>query len=247
MVRFVDDDQQRLSTPIERRHDTTTVSPLLNEDRTFHGRISPELDVMNDAECVVLTTTEPKALAKTIDTSPIHLPADQVNDGHHSTRHPTLVQRSRYFLRSIGLGIISFKLTSRKHRHEGKKVVINISVWVALSRCGVHIAPLLATITLLWFNIHGFFIGASLAGPQSCSDDVKLALLQFAAKAHELLIIASTATAVFHVIRDQLLFGERVPLGLLSSGISFSQPGYFWYAYPVHQRKSLTLNCNQVS
>jgi hypothetical protein len=61
------------------------------------------------------------------------------------------------------------------------------------------------------------------------ADDAKFQVLQFAAKAHELLIIASTASVVFHMLRSELLFGNGIPLGLLASGFSFSELSFFWY------------------
>ena len=204
LITEITDDDQHLSIPAEPRHGIITV-PALDRDRN-----APAFILTNDTEHILLNTAMPDALVSHDNASSAHLPADRVNIRHDPMRLPTLMQKSRYFLRSIGLRIISFEIPSRKHKPEDKKVVINMSVWVALSRCGVHIIPLLGTITLLWFNVHGFFIGASLAGPRSWSNSVKLEFLQFAAKAHELLIMASTATVVFHVIRNQVLFGQSV-------------------------------------
>jgi hypothetical protein len=73
----------------------------------------------------------------------------------------------------------------------------------------------------------GLFIGFHLSGPVSIGDDIKLDLLQFIAKAHEILIVASLGIVVFNTIRHQLLFGGGVPLGLVGSGFSFSQLGFF--------------------
>jgi hypothetical protein len=121
-----------------------------------------------------------------------------------------------YFLRAFGLGAILAKLF-RPQRHlkhvECKKVIIDQSLWVVLARCCVHIIPVLASITLITPNFVGYYMGAQLTGPSFLSDDVKLRLLQFVAKIHELLIIASTSTVVFSLLRHQLLFGSGYHLG----------------------------------
>jgi hypothetical protein len=73
----------------------------------------------------------------------------------------------------------------------------------------------------------GLFIGSQISGPVSISDDIKLDLLQFIAKGHEILIVSSLGIVVFDTIRHQLLFGGGIPLGLVGSGFSFSQLGFF--------------------
>lgn len=154
----------------------------------------------------------------------------------------------RYFLRSVGLGVLSAS-HSRRHtsrRPEEKKVVIETSFWIALARCCVHIIPVTGSIILLWFNFYGYYIGSQLSGPGWISDDVKFHLLQFAAKGHELSIIASIATIVFSILRYQLLFGSGIPLGLIGSGKSFSELGYFWYVR-FSISKSTWLSLAQVS
>lgn len=130
--------------------------------------------------------------------------------------------RFKHLLRGIGLGFFTASSPSATYQEE-KKVVIEISKWVALVPCCVHILPVAASIILIWLNI----MGSQLTGPSSLSDDVKLHL-QFVAKAHELTIIASTASIVFSIVRYQLLFGSGIPLGLIGSGMSFAGFSYFW-------------------
>jgi hypothetical protein len=153
-----------------------------------------------------------------------------LNNAPHKHIENNWLTTSRYFLRSIGLGVLStFQFRRRiSGRIEQKKVVIETSVWPALARCCVHILPVLGSVVLFWFNFYGYYIGSQLAGPDRISDDVKLHLLQFVAKAHELLIISSTTTMVFSLLRNQLLFGSGIPLGLIGSGMSFSGISYFW-------------------
>ncbi|RMZ75821.1 hypothetical protein DV737_g5127, partial [Chaetothyriales sp. CBS 132003] len=52
--------------------------------------------------------------------------------------------------------------------------------------------------------------------------------LQLAAKAQELCIVASLAFIVQHSVRNELLFGDGLPLGLIGSGLSFSSLGFFF-------------------
>jgi hypothetical protein len=108
------------------------------------------------------------------------------------------------------------------------EVAVSSSPWQAIRQVLIHIIPVLATIVLVWLNARGYFIGAQLAGPSSLSDDLKLHLLQFAAKLHELFIISSMATILYSVLRHHLL-GNGVPLGALGSGQSFTSLGYFMY------------------
>ncbi|RSL74071.1 hypothetical protein CEP51_011664 [Fusarium floridanum] len=101
------------------------------------------------------------------------------------------------------------------------------SFWLALARCTIHIIPALVSIGLVILNCRGYFIGNELEGPMN-QDDMKLGLLQVAAKVQELLIVASVGSVIFHIIRSELVFGEGIPLGLLTSGWNFSQIQYFW-------------------
>ncbi|KAK5653800.1 hypothetical protein OQA88_7958 [Cercophora sp. LCS_1] len=58
------------------------------------------------------------------------------------------------------------------------------------------------------------------------SDEV-LAALQFAAKIHECLIIASISNILYHRIRFLLLQGDGVPLGLMTTPFQLNNPLYF--------------------
>lgn len=80
---------------------------------------------------------------------------------------------------------------------------------------------------MLYINIKGYRIGAQVIGMYGESS-ISIALLQLTAKMHELSIIASLATTLFDILRFELLYGCGVPLGLLGSGITFTQISYFW-------------------
>jgi hypothetical protein len=137
-----------------------------------------------------------------------------------------------YFLRATRLDVVSTLLDSDPLGVEEKKVIVQRSLWVSVSRCCVHFPPLAGTFVLLWYNFWGWFIGVQLPGDSFISDTVKFQGLQFASKAHELFIVASTAQAVFHLIRDQLLGGSGIPLGLIVSGFTFTELSFFWYVRP---------------
>ncbi|KAL6359106.1 hypothetical protein LRP88_09306 [Fusarium phalaenopsidis] len=83
------------------------------------------------------------------------------------------------------------------------------------------------SIALITLNCIGFFTGDELLGLEG-QGELKLGLLQVAAKHQELLIVASVGSVIFHLIRSELVFGDGMILGLLVSGFSFSQPSYFW-------------------
>ncbi|KAK3994420.1 hypothetical protein QBC44DRAFT_348974 [Cladorrhinum sp. PSN332] len=112
---------------------------------------------------------------------------------------------------------------------ESPKILIRKSRWAAFARCAVHLLPAAVSIGLVFINIRGYFIGIRLHGLGG-SDSFGMALLQVAAKTQELLVVASMATIIFHVMRARLFSDDGVPLGLLASGWSFQRFGYFWSA-----------------
>ena len=86
-------------------------------------------------------------------------------------------------------------------------------------------------------NLHGIYIGQDFAGPNK-SETLNLLLLQIAAKVHELMIQASLGAIVFNAVRYELLFGDGLPLGLIGSGLAFTQIEFFirkeFYAAAKH-------------
>ena len=65
-------------------------------------------------------------------------------------------------LRNTGLGAFSDLnawVRGRRHRVEQKKIVISTSRWTALSRCGVHVLPVLVSIAIIAVNVLQVFIG----------------------------------------------------------------------------------------
>jgi hypothetical protein len=119
-----------------------------------------------------------------------------------------------------------------------KSFVIKTSFWLALSRCAAHLLPTLFSIVILTMNLKGYYIGEQFASLIR-SETINLALLQTAAKVQELLIVASLATIILHITREELLYGSGLAIGLVGSGLAFSQIGYFffqknsWAAYTI--------------
>ncbi|KAF5008354.1 hypothetical protein FDECE_5397 [Fusarium decemcellulare] len=128
-------------------------------------------------------------------------------------------------LRIHGLAALTFR--RRINKEEQPKVLLRSSLWVALARCTIHIIPAFVSIGLVIINWRGYFIGNELQGSKN-QDDMKMGLLQVAAKTQELLIVASVGSIIFHILRSELVFGEGIPLGLLASGWNFAQIQYFW-------------------
>jgi hypothetical protein len=111
--------------------------------------------------------------------------------------------------------------------HETKKVVVTESKAIALRRCILHLIPILTSVAILTINLHGHYIGRDFPGTIK-SETINIMLLQMAAKVHELVIVASLGLIVLHIVRHELLFGDGLPLGLVGSGLTFSNFEFFF-------------------
>lgn len=60
------------------------------------------------------------------------------------------------------------------------------------------------------------------------SETINLMLLQLAAKAHEICIVSSLSIIVLQLVRNELLFGDGLPLGLIGSGLTFNNLAFFF-------------------
>ncbi|CVL12367.1 uncharacterized protein FPRN_07121 [Fusarium proliferatum] len=145
----------------------------------------------------------------------------------------TLTSRCLSYIRSSSFSTLFRMLGLKKvtflgsNDPEPPKVLMDSSRSRAIARCAIHIIPAFLSIALITLNCVGFFAGNELQGLKD-EDELKLGLLQVAAKLQELLIVASVGSIIFHLIRSELVFGDGMVLGLLVSGFSFSQPSYFW-------------------
>ncbi|KAL2213002.1 hypothetical protein CC79DRAFT_1374479 [Sarocladium strictum] len=128
----------------------------------------------------------------------------------------------RPFSRSIGLAFLTLDTGA-----EGPKTVLTKSWRTSLARCGVHLLPAAVSMVIIIINLCNVYIGPKMDGP-SGQNSVKEAVLQVCAKVHELLVVGSLASIIFHVLRGNLLHRSGVPLGLLGSGFAFSQLSFFW-------------------
>jgi hypothetical protein len=112
-------------------------------------------------------------------------------------------------------------------KEEPKKVIVSESSSTALRRCTYHFAPIMVTFVIITLDLKGDYLGADLMSPVK-SETINLMLLQLAAKAHEIMIVASLGLVVLQFVRHELLFGDGLPLGLIGSGLTFNSLGSFF-------------------
>ena len=83
----------------------------------------------------------------------------------------------------------------------------------------VHLIPVAGAIAIVYLNIAGMYLGDTFNS---------IAALQFAAKFHEIFMVASLSQLVLHLVRNELTSGDGLPFGALVSGLQFSQLSYLW-------------------
>ncbi|MCJ1353162.1 MAG: hypothetical protein MMC33_003147 [Icmadophila ericetorum] len=133
--------------------------------------------------------------------------------------------RRNHLLRSVGAELLA--LLFRSSPTESPKPVVQTSPGVVLSGPAVHILLILASIAIIAINLKNIYCGRTLTG-SILDPAINIALLQVNAKIFELLVIASLTTIVAHRIRQEMLYGEGVPLGLVGGAFLFSSLSYFW-------------------
>jgi hypothetical protein len=82
-------------------------------------------------------------------------------------------------------------------------------------------------VALLSLNLADRYEGGELRGA-SGQDDQKLGALQFAAKLHEILMLASLGEIIFSYIRRELVFGDGVPFGAVSAGLKIDKMSFLY-------------------
>ena len=124
-------------------------------------------------------------------------------------------------LRALGLGIVNYFLGHVGHKNfrEPAKVAVARSYTISLARNAVHVIPIGGALAVIYLNFTGFYVGANLKNINA---------LQFAAKLHELTMIASLAQILLAAVRAELVLGDGLPYGALFSGLQISQPSYLW-------------------
>ncbi|KAL9617461.1 MAG: hypothetical protein Q9160_007724 [Pyrenula sp. 1 TL-2023] len=110
---------------------------------------------------------------------------------------------------------------------EAPKVAMYKHRGQAFFRSAIHVIPVGAAIAIIFLNIHQFYIGGELTGA-SGQDTQKLAGLNFAAKLHELLMLASITAGLFAYIRQEITFGDGLPFGALFAGLEFDNISLLW-------------------
>jgi hypothetical protein len=98
---------------------------------------------------------------------------------------------------------------------------------MATLRCVVHLVSTSGAIAPLILNASNYYIGGELSGSAS-QDSQKLGALLFAAKLHELFMLACLSTIVITYIRKDLAFGEGVPFGTIFSAGQFKDLTFLW-------------------
>lgn len=114
-----------------------------------------------------------------------------------------------------------------KRMPENEKVAMHKHRGHAGWRCTVHLVPVVAALVLVVLNAAQYYIGGELAGA-SGQDPEKLSALQFAAKLHELTMLASLGTIIFTYIRWELAFGEGIPFGAVLAGLQVDSISLLW-------------------
>lgn len=165
------------------------------------------------------------------------LPADEPETG----RRGIIAKAAEYFrpLNPARLTTWAFEKWGSYflQKREVPKVVIHKGInaeWFA--HTWVHLPPIIATAVVLGFNlwlypnarIRGHYIGGTIPGP--LEDEAMLNWLQFAAKLHEITIVAGLSTIVWDMVRYFLVYKPLgVPLGLIGAGGAFTEAKFLLY------------------
>ena len=135
-------------------------------------------------------------------------------------------KNAEVILRALGFQVLicwtrslSFNKFKRKSRSELPKVALHKNRVFALLRGLIHAVPVAGALFLVTINLYQYYAGSFIK---------PLALYQFLAKVHEILIQGSLAAIVFSYIRHEMVLGQGVPLGALFSGLQLSQASYLW-------------------
>lgn len=109
---------------------------------------------------------------------------------------------------------------------EYPKVAIWRSRPVALSKILIHIIPFCTVIFLVWINIYGYWMGTEVPGIEGYNS-AKLGAMQFAAKAHEITMLASLSLIIFTFVQHRVVSG-RTAFGTFFVGLQYNNVSYLW-------------------
>lgn len=115
---------------------------------------------------------------------------------------------------------------------ETPKIALHSDILTALSCISIHAISIAVTLTVVQFSLRGHY-WMDMQAPEkrialSLTQGGALNLLQFAAKLHELLTIASLSAMVIHVMRALLVGQKGLPFGLFASSFQLGS-GEFWW------------------
>lgn len=127
-------------------------------------------------------------------------------------------------MRAFGLGIIYTSIKGRDEEYP--KVAIWKSRSVALSKLLIHLIPFSAVVFLVGINIYGYWLGTEVPGIQGYNS-AKLGALQFAAKLHEITILASLSVIIFTFVQRRIV-AEQIAFGAVFAGLQYRDVSYLW-------------------
>ena len=120
--------------------------------------------------------------------------------------------------RTTGLSLVT-TIRARYTEGEPPKFAIRKSRASAAARATIHLVPLAVAISLIVLNVNTQYYGLSNSW---------VSVLQFAAKAHEMLMQASITFAVLAYVRRALVSPGGVPFGSMFAGLQCTQISYLW-------------------
>ena len=89
----------------------------------------------------------------------------------------------------------------------------------------MHLLAIAIATTVTALNLNGLWVGTELTRP-SGQNGRKLLALQFAAKLHELLMLASLSHILFSITIGELVFGDGLPFGAVTARLRFQAISY---------------------
>ncbi|KAF2171402.1 hypothetical protein M409DRAFT_50848 [Zasmidium cellare ATCC 36951] len=123
----------------------------------------------------------------------------------------------RMYVGLKSLGLSAFIAWARKP--ENKKVAIHKSQRTAAIRCLVHLIPFSVAVALLRLNFTSAHFTGDIGSPVTTT-------LQFAAKAHEIMMVASLATALLSLLSFHLNQPRGLPFGAAFANLQAMQLTY---------------------
>ena len=126
--------------------------------------------------------------------------------------------------RALGFPLLTHAFESVRHPlgkglHEATKTAVYQDRSIAFLRASVHLIPVSVALCEIVLNWNVYYMG---------DEKYSQATYQLVAKIHELMIQASLTAIIFTGIRNEMVFGQGIPFGLLSSGLQATQLSYLW-------------------